>query len=279
MRIIACLKAVANPDVVELDLASETLVNLQPVPEPLADQILEESLRIREECGGEIMALAVVPADGEAVLQNALLCGADGAIRIWDDTLAGGDTFCIARAIAPVAQGHGFDLILCGSGSSDTGSEFMVSVLASLLDIPSATRIISLAVEENGSRITACKKLTRGRREEYAIPLPAVIGLEAGINQPRYVAPFSRTYLNGREKKVVAVGGEPERLPARGLVSALRFVPPQPRVKVGIDISSLSMQDRLRMMRGELGGKKKDIFEGAPEKGAEKILAAFEKLR
>ena len=33
MRIIACLKLVANPDVVELDLASETLVNLQPVPD------------------------------------------------------------------------------------------------------------------------------------------------------------------------------------------------------------------------------------------------------
>jgi electron transfer flavoprotein alpha/beta subunit len=278
MRIIACLKTVANPDVVELDLVSETLVNLQPVPEPLAQQILEESLCIREKCGGEIMALSVAPVEGETVLYDALLYGADEATRIWHGTLAGGDTFCAARAIAPVAQRHGFDLILCGSGSCDTGSEFMVPALAGLLDVPSATRIISFAGEETGGRITVHKKLTRGRREEYSIPLPAVIGLEHGINQPRYVAPFSRRYQAGREKKVVVVQAEPDRSPAGGLVSALRFVQPQPRVKVGIDISSLSMQDRLRMMRGELGGKK-EMFEGAPEKGAEKILARLEKLR
>jgi electron transfer flavoprotein beta subunit len=278
MKIIACLKLVADPDVLALDLAGETLVNLQPAPDLLAAQVLEQSLRIRESCGGEITALSVAPVAGEFMLRNALLSGADRAVRIWDDVLAGGDTFCMAHAMEPVVQQQGFDLILCGSASSDTGSEFMVSALAGILDIPSATRIISLVVDENGGRITVHKKLPRGRREEYAIPLPAVIGLEAGINQPRYVAPFSRTYLEGRDKRVVVVNTVPERSPARGLISAVRFVQPQPRVKVGIDISSLSLQDRLRMMRGELGGTK-EMFEGALDKGAQKIMARLEKVR
>ncbi len=277
MRIIVCLKLVANPDVVELDLARETLVNLQPVPDLPAAQIVEESLRLREKCGGDITVLAVAPAAAETMLRNALLSGADGAIRIWDDSLAGGDTFCMAQAIKPVIQRLGFDLILCGSGSSDTGSEFMVPALAGLLDIPSATRIINLAVDESSGRITAHKKLLRGRREEYSLPLPAVIGLAPGINQPRYVAPFSRTYLEGRNKKVAVVEAVPGRSPAHRLVSAVQFVQPRPRVKVGIDISSLSMQDRLRMMRGELGGTK-EIFEGAPDKGAHKIMTRLEKL-
>ena len=277
MKIIACLKVVANPDVLELDLASEKLVNLYPVLDPLGYQVLEEGLRLRERHGGRLMALGVAPDEGEELLRGTLLYGADAAIRIWDDSLSEGDAYCVAQAMNKVMQEHGYDLILCGSASSDTGSEFMVPALAGLLDIPSATRIISLAVEENGSRIIAHKKLPRGKREEYSIPLPAVIGLESGINQPRYVAPFSRTYLGGREKKVEVVKAVPDRAPAHRLVSALRFAQPRPRVKVGIDISSLSMQDRLRMMRGELGGTK-EIFEGAPEKGAEKIMARLEKL-
>ena len=165
MKIIACLKVVANPDVLELDLASEKLVNLYPVLDPLGYQILEEGLRLRERHGGRLMALGVAPDEGEELLRGTLLYGADAAIRIWDDSLSEGDAYCVAQAMNKVMQEHGYDLILCGSASSDTGSEFMVPALAGLLDIPSATRIISLAVEENGSRIIAHKKLPRGKRE------------------------------------------------------------------------------------------------------------------
>lgn len=268
MKIIACMKVIANPDIIDFDLANEKLCHIQPVVDPIDCHVLDEGLRLKETYGGEVIALSVVPDTGEEILRKALLYGADRAIRIWNDGLAKADTFLFAQAMKEGIEEIGFDLILCGARSSDHGSEFMVSVLAECLGIPSATQIISLNLDKR-TCLTVHKKLQRGRRETYRLELPAILGLETGINEPRYVAPFSRTYQEGMKKKVAFFNvGE---LQGNPLVSTLRYTQARPRVKVGMDISNLSMDEKLSMMRGERSGGK-EIFEGSPDMAAKKIL-------
>jgi electron transfer flavoprotein beta subunit len=271
MRTVVCLKSIADPGIIEFEVTTEELRNIRPVLDPIDHFALEEGLALRQVWGGEVIAVSVAPEAGDEILRNALLYGADRAIRFWDDELEGADTWLVSQVIQEGLERVGFDLILCGTRSGDMGSGLMVSALAHRLNIASATGIIALEVVDF-KQIVADKKLPKGERETYALELPAVLGVEEGINEPRYVAPFSRTYREGMRKKVEFMEtrlGDPE---GGRLIKNIRFVQARPRVKVGINISALSMQDQLKMMRGELGREKEEIFEGPPEEAAKKII-------
>ncbi len=272
MRIVVCLKLIADPDIVEFDIHTEELGNIHLVLDPIDHYVLEEGLGLREKWGGEVITVSVAPEAGDEILRNALLYGADRAIRLWHDKLLGADTWLVSQVIKEGLETIGFDLILCGAISKDTGSGLMVSALAHHLNIASTTGIIDLEVTGD-KKLLAHKNLSKGERETYSLELPAVLGVEEGINEPRYVAPFSRTYREGMKKQVEFLEASLSGLKKKQLITNLRFTQSRPRVKVGIDISALSMQEKLKMMRGELGREKEEIFEGSPEGAARKILA------
>jgi electron transfer flavoprotein beta subunit len=272
MKIIVCLKLIADPDIVEFDITTEKLGSVYLALDPIDNYVLEEGLALRQKWGGEVIAISIAPKAGDEILRNALLYGADRAIRLWHDELQGADTWLVSQIIEESLEKIGFDLILCGARSKDTSSSFMVSALAHRLNIASATGIINLEVGRD-KRIVAQKKLTRGQRETYSLEPPAVLGIEEGINEPRYVAPFSKTYREGMKKKVEFLEVGLSSLHGKSLITSLRFTQPRPRVKVGVNISALSMQEKLKMMRGELGREKKELFEGSPEEAARKIFA------
>lgn len=274
MKIVCCLKAIIDPDIAAFDVVDEKLVHTYTTLNPIDRHVLEEGLRLREKHGGEVTALSVVSDTGNPMLKDALLYGADRAIRLWNDRLLGVDTWVTAQVLKQNLADIGFDLILCGTRSKDTGSHYMVSALANLLDVPSTTGIIGVKVEK-GQDLLVDKKLQRGGRETYSLKLPAVLGLEGGINEPRYVAPFSRTYREGLEKEIEFVEPELDGLDMQQRIKTVRLVQSRPRVKVGVDVSSLSMADKLRMMRGELGTKK-ELFEGSSQEAAQKV---FERIR
>ena len=275
MRIIICIKLIADPDIVEFDITTEKLRDIHMVLDPVGSYLLEEALLLRQRLGGEVIAVSVAPYEGDEILESALLYGVDRAIRIWQDDLYGTDTWKASQAITGSIRKIGFDLILCGAKSKDTGSGFMVSALAHYLRIPSATGIIDIETESD-QNIIVHKKLQKGKRETYSLRLPAVLGIEEGINEPRYVAPFSRIYRQGLSKNVELIKPDLGKTEGSQLIKSLNFFQPRPRVKKGIDVSSLSIQDKLKMMKGELGREKKELFDGSPEEGAKKI---YEQLK
>jgi electron transfer flavoprotein beta subunit len=270
MRTVICLKTILDPEAIEFDIDREELWNKIRILDPIGDNLLEQGLAIREIHGGQLLALSVAPDSGTGILENALRYGVDRSIRIWHEDLKDADTWMVSQILAEELRKIEPDLIFCGTRSRDTGSCLMVSALAYHLNTPSSTGIIGLEI---GSRneIIAYKKLEKGKRETYSLNLPAVLGLEEGINEPRYVAPFSRIYCEGMNRKVEYHKPDLSSINPNQLTQNLRFVQPRPRVKTGIDVSKLSVQDRLKMMRGELGREEKERFEGSPEEAAKKI--------
>lgn len=270
MKIVACLKLIADPDIIEFDLGTEELRNIHLVIDPIGNYILEEALALKEKHGGEVIAVSAAPEAGDKILRDALLGGADRAIRLWGNGLQTLDTGLTSQIIKEGLEKIGFDLILCGTRSKDTGSGAMVSALANHLGIASVTGIIGLEIE-GGKQILAHKKMQKGMRETYTSGIPAIVGIEEGINEPRYVAPFSRTYHEGMMKQVDLIEVSTNNLIGTELTKNLRYIQPRPRVKVGVNVSALSMQEKLKLMRGELG-RKKEIFEGSAEEAAKKIF-------
>src|SRR5205809_4828541 len=83
---------------------------------------LEESLRLREQHGGEVVVCTAGPARAAQVLREALARGADRAIHVEDDQLAHADADVVASALATALRDDHFDLVLTGLQSNDQGT-------------------------------------------------------------------------------------------------------------------------------------------------------------
>src|SRR3954465_4174100 len=145
---------------------------------------LEESLRLKEKHGGEVVVCSAGPARVAQVIREALARGADRAIHVEDDRLAAADAFVTSAALAEAMKGEGFDLILTGLQSDDQGFAQVGVILAEKLGLPHAT--IIMEVQAEGSALRVKRELEGGWFQWVEMPLPAVLTIQSGINQLRY---------------------------------------------------------------------------------------------
>src|SRR5262245_14200047 len=147
MRIAVCIKQVPTRDWQPKLNESRTWIR-EPdasfeMNEP--DQYaLEESLRLKEKHGGEVVVCSAGPARVSQVIREALARGADRAIHVEDDGLASADAFVIADALASAMKDEQFDLILTGLQSDDQGFAQTGVILAEHLGLPHATIIMEV---------------------------------------------------------------------------------------------------------------------------------------
>src|SRR6476619_389790 len=148
------------------------------------DYALEEALRLKEKHGGEVVVCSAGPTRVAQVLREALARGADRAIHVEDDRFAGADAFATSEALAAAMRAQKFDLILTGLQSDDHGFAQVGVVLAEKLGLPHATIIMEVQADESMLRVK--RELEGGWFQWVAMPLPAVLTIQSGINQLRY---------------------------------------------------------------------------------------------
>ena len=145
---------------------------------------LEEALRLKEKHGGEVVVCSAGPARVAQVIREALARGADRAIHVEDDGLASADAFVTSAALAAAMKDDSFDLVLTGLQSDDQGFAQVGVILAEKLGLPHATIIMEVNVD--GSALRVKRELEGGWFQWVAMPLPAVLTIQSGINQLRY---------------------------------------------------------------------------------------------
>jgi electron transfer flavoprotein beta subunit len=145
---------------------------------------LEEALRLKEKHGGEVVVCSAGPPRVAQVIREALARGADRAIHVESDALATADAFTVAGALAEAIRGEQFDLVLTGLQSDDQGFGQVGVVLAARLGMPHATIIMEVQVADGGLRVK--RELEGGWFQWMALPLPALLTIQSGINQLRY---------------------------------------------------------------------------------------------
>jgi electron transfer flavoprotein beta subunit len=182
---------------------------------------LEEALRLKEKHGGEVVVCSAGPARVAQVIREALARGADRAIHVEDDSLASADAFVTSTALAAAMQEEKFDLTLTGLQSDDQGFAQVGVILAEKLGQPHATIIMEVEVTDASQGLRVKRELEGGWFQWVAMPLPAVLTIQSGINQLRYA---TLKGIMAAKKKEIRKAGVPAGTAARQKIASL-YVP------------------------------------------------------
>jgi electron transfer flavoprotein beta subunit len=172
---------------------------------------LEEALRLKEKHGGEVIVVSAGPARVSQVIREALARGADRAIHVEGDALATADAWATADALAAAIKDEHVDLVLTGLQSDDQGFAQVGVVLAERLGIAHSTIIMEVQVDASGSApgLRVKRELEGGWFQWIAMPLPAVLTIQSGINQLRYATLKGIMAAKKKEVRVVAATTAP----------------------------------------------------------------------
>ena len=199
MNIVVCVKQV--PDTAsERTLREDGTLDRQAADgliNELDEYAIEEGLRIAEAHGGEVTILMMGPEKASESVRKALSMGADKAVHLLDGALAGSDALATSYALAKVLEMTGFDLVVCGSESTDARTGVLPAMLAERLGVPQLT--LAGKVDIDGTAVT----VRRVSDEGYAVvtgSLPAVVSVVEKINEPRY--PSFKGIMAAKKKPV-----------------------------------------------------------------------------
>src|ERR687891_151053 len=121
MKIAVCVKHVPegtariDPQTKRLDRSGEGALN------HFDANAVEEALRIKDATGeGEVVVVSLGPERAVDSLRKALAMGADRAVLVSDEGVAGSDLLGTARALAGALEREGADLVIFGQASGDS---------------------------------------------------------------------------------------------------------------------------------------------------------------
>ena len=202
MNIVVCVKQVPDTWAERKLKQGDATLDRESVDgliNELDEYAIEEALQIREAHGGEVTVVTMGPQKAAESIRKALSMGADKAVHLLDDALAGSDVLQTSYALARVLGQIGFDLVVCGAESTDARMGAMAAMLAERLGV--AQLSLASAVEIDGTRVTVSRQSEDGYWR-VAASLPAVISVVEKINEPRYP---SFKGIMAAKKKPVAV--------------------------------------------------------------------------
>ena len=156
----------------------------------LADQAaLELALQLGGARNTRVIVLSVGDSTSDAMLTDAVACGAVSAIRIANTATTNDHaptSASIAAALAEVLRPLNPQLVLCGDWSLDRGSGSVPPFLAAELDYGQVCGIVHVyPLASDHTMLQVERRLDGGRREALTITGPAVLSVEGAAARLR----------------------------------------------------------------------------------------------
>ena len=187
MKIVVLVKEA--PDTYgERTLSLETGLADREASDRVLDEIVERALEFaiayaEKNEGTEVVALSMATDAASASVRKALAMGADRAVLVADEALAGADVSLTAEVLAAALTHIGFDLVVGGDQSTDGAGGVIPAALAELLDIAQMTKLASIELTDTtvtGTRAT--DRVTTHLRAD----LPAIISVTERFAEARF---------------------------------------------------------------------------------------------
>jgi electron transfer flavoprotein beta subunit len=146
---------------------------------------IEQAVLLKERVGGQVTVIAPDAADVDDALFTAAAKGADRLIKLTGNSNSL-NSHAIARAFAPIIKADIPDLILTGVQAHNDLDGQVGPLLAENLSMPYVGYVSAVRVENRMAIVT--KEYPGGLLAEFLVELPAVLGVQASDEPPRYVA-------------------------------------------------------------------------------------------
>jgi electron transfer flavoprotein beta subunit len=231
VRIVVLVKQVPSTDA-RLSFAPDLTVVRDGRPAGLnaadwcaVDQSLQVAVRRRDV---QITAVTMGPPGAADALRTALVLGADTAVHVRDEALHGSDALVTSRVLAAAVARLGFDLVLCGSASADSGMSAVPAMVAERLGVPALCFADQLVVREQ--KVEIHRDDGCGGRRVFAAAPPVVVSVTERCGEPHYPRYVSR--LDARDKLIsvwalAELGIEPAEVGLSGSASIVHTATPQ----------------------------------------------------
>ncbi|WP_194396690.1 electron transfer flavoprotein subunit beta/FixA family protein [Microbacterium atlanticum] len=187
MKIVVLVKEV--PDTYgDRKLSLETGLADRAASDRVLDEIGERALEVAlsyadKTPGTEIVVASMASEAASATVRKGLAMGATSAVQVIDDALLGADMGLTAEVLAAVLQRTGFDLVITGNQSTDGSGGMMASMIAEILDVPSATSLLSVEI---GADAVSGTRASDGATMQVSAALPAVISITEALPDARF---------------------------------------------------------------------------------------------
>ena len=242
MKIAVCIKQV--PDSwAEKKMVGGLLdrANVDAVLNDLDEYAVEEALRIAEAHGGNeeggantVTVISMGPERATEAVRKALSMGANDAILISDAVLVGADAVVTAEVLANVISKGEYDLVICGTESTDARMSVVPAMMSEKLGCAQLTFASKVTVDP-GAKKVSITRVTEAGVDEVHGEFPCVISVVEKINEPRY--PSFKGIMAAKKKVIdqkdlAAVGAS-----AQSAWSQVNDATPRPPRAAGIKVN------------------------------------------
>ncbi|MDQ0691360.1 electron transfer flavoprotein subunit beta/FixA family protein [Arthrobacter sp. W4I7] len=165
------------------------------------ERALEVALSFKDKNKGtEVVVMSMGPEAVTDSLRKALSMGADSAIHILDDELAGSDAVWTSAALAAALRQTDFDLVLAGNESTDGRGGVVPSMVAERLGLPSLSSLNMLEIA--GGSVRGERGTDNGAAQVHAT-LPAVVSVTERTPEARF--PNFKGIMTAKRKPVTVL--------------------------------------------------------------------------
>jgi len=202
MKIVVLVKQVPDtwgPRSLDLETGRVDRVLGENVIDEINERALEIALVQQDTRAAEVVVLTMGPDSANDAIRKSLAMGADSAIHIQDDLLAGSDYIRTAGVIAAALEKVGCDLVIAGDKSTDGGGGVLPAMISEILEIPHLTHLDSVTIDE--AKVVGERGTPMGSIRVSAA-LPAIISVTERSAEPRY--PTIRGIMKAKKKPVVS---------------------------------------------------------------------------
>ena len=241
------------PDLVEeLEIAQSGIALdtswLRLIINEFDNHAIEQAVILKEKTGANVTIISLEAEGVEDMLFTTAAKGADRLIKITGVDEEKPTNISLAETLSDVIKEINPDLILNGVQAHDDITGDLAPQIADLLNLPYVGYISGVSIE--GGQAKAFKEYPGGLLAEMEVTLPAVLGIQASEEPPRYVA-------ISKVRQMMSTASI-EEMPGDGLITENNFV---------ID----------RMYLPE-AAEKAEMLEGNEEEVAQKLTSIFQDL-
>jgi electron transfer flavoprotein beta subunit len=150
------------------------------------DHAIEEAILLKERHGGQVTVVAADDEGVDDVMFTAAAKGADRLIKLAGISAVENSNHALARIFADTLSELKPDLVLTGVQAHNDLDGSVGALAAAMLGLPYLGYISGITAEDGQAVLR--KEYPGGLIGEYRVATPAVVGVQAGEQPPRYVA-------------------------------------------------------------------------------------------